>query len=253
MDKNNAIKILKDIKEILDIYEVEFWLESGALLGAVREGKFIEWDYDIDLGTSDKYISRMKLISLAAKDKGFEVYYSHYNSVMGFWRDGISLDLPFWRMKKENAASPLRYMENTLGKILFFLDWILLFSTVGPISKQRNNIKYRRLRYYLVKITDYITPKWKIKIAVLLRKIAIKTGNRRGLVLTPCEYFLNLKTIEFYGMKLKAPQKAEEYLTYYYGKDWMTPKKNWNYMESLDVVLSKTEYIGLEWTYKILD
>jgi len=44
------IRDLKTVKDILEANEVHFWLDGGALLGAVRNGKLIKHDDDIDLG-----------------------------------------------------------------------------------------------------------------------------------------------------------------------------------------------------------
>lgn len=41
---------LLELKQILDNIGVKFWLDAGVLLGYYREGKFIEWDSDIDIG-----------------------------------------------------------------------------------------------------------------------------------------------------------------------------------------------------------
>ena len=50
MDEKKAIEALRQVKEVLDNYDVEYWLDYGTLLGAVRDGKIIPWDNDIDLG-----------------------------------------------------------------------------------------------------------------------------------------------------------------------------------------------------------
>lgn len=49
MDASKAKATFLDIKRILDKAFVKFWLVDGTILGAVREGKFIDGDLDIDL------------------------------------------------------------------------------------------------------------------------------------------------------------------------------------------------------------
>ena len=51
MINKETINCLRDIKTVLDNAEVPFWLDSGLLLGMVRDKKPISYDHDIDIGT----------------------------------------------------------------------------------------------------------------------------------------------------------------------------------------------------------
>jgi len=63
VDEKRWVENLGDVKQILDDAGVKYWLDYGTLLGAVRDGKFIPWDNDIDLGAmsteSDKIIAKL--------------------------------------------------------------------------------------------------------------------------------------------------------------------------------------------------
>ena len=50
MKEQIVVRNLRKVKEILDESGVDYWLDYGTLLGAYREGKIIEGDYDSDLG-----------------------------------------------------------------------------------------------------------------------------------------------------------------------------------------------------------
>jgi len=241
---------MREVKEVLDELDIKFWLASGALLGAIREGRFLPWDPDIDVGTSDVYLSKMKMICEKFNEHGFSAYYSHYNSIVGLWKDGASVDIPFWRLGDERATAPLRYSENALGKLLAYTDWILLFSHSGSLEMDnRNGIKFAFSRYWLTKTTDILPESAKLSIAKILRRLATWTGNRRGLVAVPVEFYQQLDVVNFYGMDILRPADVEGYLTYYFGSDWRTPKKEWNYVRSDKKILSKTECVGETWQY----
>lgn len=42
--------ITRKVFEVLERYEIRYWLEGGSLLGALRYQDLISWDYDVDIG-----------------------------------------------------------------------------------------------------------------------------------------------------------------------------------------------------------
>lgn len=50
---DNARKELKEIKEIFNACNTEFFILYGTCLGAVREQNIIAWDFDLDVGVLD--------------------------------------------------------------------------------------------------------------------------------------------------------------------------------------------------------
>ena len=48
--EQEAVKLMIDVKNIIENLSIDYWIEGGTLLGAVRDKRFIPWDNDIDLG-----------------------------------------------------------------------------------------------------------------------------------------------------------------------------------------------------------
>lgn len=54
---NIIVKLGKRVIDFLDKYNILYWIDSGTLLGAVRNGKFIPWDDDMDLVIPTEYFN----------------------------------------------------------------------------------------------------------------------------------------------------------------------------------------------------
>jgi phosphorylcholine metabolism protein LicD len=55
-----ALQLLNDVTDVLDKYDVKYWLDFGTLLGVVREDRILPWDDDIDLSIFESDIEVMK-------------------------------------------------------------------------------------------------------------------------------------------------------------------------------------------------
>jgi len=51
--QEHSVKILSEVKDLLQYYKLNYWIHYGTLLGAVREQDFIAWETDIDLQIDD--------------------------------------------------------------------------------------------------------------------------------------------------------------------------------------------------------
>ena len=58
-------KMLLDTIDILNDNGIKYWLEAGTLLGVIRDGDLIPWDYDADIGIPEDMSD--KIIELRAK------------------------------------------------------------------------------------------------------------------------------------------------------------------------------------------
>jgi len=62
------------ICDILDSLKINFFLNSGILLGAVRDNDFIKWDWDIEISVfSNEFLKNIDLISENLGKSGFEI------------------------------------------------------------------------------------------------------------------------------------------------------------------------------------
>lgn len=77
-----ANEVLLEFNRICVRNNISYCLAYGSLLGAVRDGGQIPWDYDIDVVISIK--DREKLIDCLKQDLGEDFYYTYKNNVANY-------------------------------------------------------------------------------------------------------------------------------------------------------------------------
>ena len=222
--KERSIESLKQIKNLLDKHNIEHWLDEGTLLGVVREGKLIEWDHDIDLGTWIKNIEKIITIFDEIRKIGLEVCFFEWNKHIKLLGIGYEIDINLYFLKN-NKAVRYWHVHNKLGRVIDYLIWI--FHIKNPESR-RFNIPFFVTKT-LVKITNML-PTWiNKKIIGILAKVYENNGCKKVEVSVPSHFFTNLSSMKFYNETFKIPKETEEYLEYRYGKDWRIPKRDYVY------------------------
>ena len=70
------LSILEEIDSICRKHKIEYWLDGGTLLGAVRHKGFIPWDDDIDIAMRKKDMERFINIAPSELSKNLTLQYS---------------------------------------------------------------------------------------------------------------------------------------------------------------------------------
>ena len=71
---NTRKKEFLKICDILVSLKINFFLNSGILLGAIRDNDFIKWDWDIEISVfSSEFLPKIDLISNTLEKSGFKI------------------------------------------------------------------------------------------------------------------------------------------------------------------------------------
>lgn len=107
------LEIAKEVKRICLLNDIDYFLDSGTLLGAVRHKGFIPWDDDIDIGM--KRLDYEKFISIAGNEikKDF---------LLQTWQSDDNYALPFAKVRKNNTVFIERGAEKSKAHNGIYID-----------------------------------------------------------------------------------------------------------------------------------
>jgi phosphorylcholine metabolism protein LicD len=73
-----SLKLLPKVTDLLEEHEIIYWLESGTLLGIIRENRLLPWDNDLDLGIREEDVHRITAIFYKFWLRGFKTHVSRH-------------------------------------------------------------------------------------------------------------------------------------------------------------------------------
>lgn len=239
--QEKLLEMLKWFTEYLDANNFTYYAGYGTVLGALRHQGFIPWDDDIDIllprseynRLIDEFVNNEKFKLESLKDGNRDFLYTYAklydtkttlierqknNIKRGIYIDVFPLDgVPDFGVEKKSKYAKFVYKYNHL-----------LMTRMCAIRKQRK--WYKNAAIFLSRaIPNFIINDKKLasKIDVIASKYSFETCEYVTNYTSTYEYrdivkketFGNPSVFLFEGIRLKCPEKAEEYLVHLYG-DW---------------------------------
>jgi len=211
---------LKEVSAIIKAHGLTSFLDTGTLLGAIRDKKFIPWDSDVDISLLDTDYNSEKILEVvqAIYDAGYNVSY-FYDAIYIYKDPDVAIGIMLYKSSGDSYRNHF-CKTDIASRFLFVID-----------NVKHNRLlwcKGRRGSYWFKQLLLKIQPLLKLVPQKLLDK-AIRSQNIKQIIV-PTTYFEGFKDIELYGEQFSAPIQPEKYLEYRYGKDWQTPIQEYDYM-----------------------
>lgn len=248
--------LLEDLKvfdSICDNNNIDYFLSSGSLLGAVRHKGFIPWDDDLDimltrdnynklLSICDQFPSRYMLLNYS-NDIGVPIIYSHlvdtyykcYKEYTGTNRDFLHIDIYACDYIKNN-----RFTKGQLAK------WIeLILNRVYSYRKGHTSFDSHLLfvKKNIIRFFNRIFVNWKDEDLIRLVIRLVGSSHDEGLMapiaspygyqkeMFPSSYYKELIKVDFENTLIPISKHYDAILKQLYGDYMELPPENVRYKE----------------------
>ncbi|MBR2876891.1 MAG: LicD family protein [Clostridia bacterium] len=240
--KDIEIDILAEIDRICKENDIKWFLAGGSLLGAIREGKSIAWDDDLDIGFLREDFEKFKKIAPKELDKKY--YYSSpwTDDNCHYYIDKIRLKDSYFSTAYSNHfeledgvfVDLIVYDQTSSNRLLEKLQIKFICAMVRILNIRWYNVPRKNYRY---KLTKRILPflrliPWKVlhKLFDIAATMFSKKKNAKYLLDStgqhirygrfPKYYLEELTEAELDGLKCPIPVHYAEYLSFFYGENY---------------------------------
>lgn len=231
-------EMLHDFIELCKKAKVEYWLDSGTLLGAIRHKGFIPWDDDIDIGMYEKEIRILEKYMKTESSSKYQLLpfdaheYHHYFSFIKTKKDILSTG-------REIELFIDIFCYRNYEKTSQFLLWNTLYSPVKyKIEKFRFSFFLRNMMVrLLMEIKHHSTFLQNDRIQEKLLKIYQKSNQMKKdylgydilcgfhVELYHKQDFFPLVKKEFESLEVMVPKNYDYFLKRLYGEYKVYPPK----------------------------
>ena len=200
------------ITNVLAETEYMFLLDQGTLLGLYRDGKFIEWDSDIDMAIISDHPTHEIVSELSSVLKTNRINFRSFGQNIFIVIDRIPVGLNIYKRNKSKYEFYFTRVKFSYG----------IFSRI--FYKMRNySCQFYSDYYFDVKLIDRMM---QYLLKINFNKIFTKKIQNRFFqeetrkVIIPSYFFEKKSHLSYNHKKYPIPFETEQYLAFRYGETW---------------------------------
>lgn len=244
------ISMLKEIDIICRKHNINYWIESGTLLGAIRHNGFIPWDDDIDIGMiREDYI---KFLNICKEELSDDLFVQNFNTEENIEFQWSKIKHKYSKIIEERNCRCHQGLFIDIFQYDYYND--MCKDTIKCFKKE-NSRKWSIVLYSQNKILDFYKRNLKENIKVCIYKIYNKFILKDNLhnIINRCDNFIKLsmidkenanwigygvelfyfnnmfekniifpiKRIKFENLEVNCPNNSKRYLECLYGNNYM--------------------------------
>lgn len=213
-------KELTRLIKIFNKHKINYWIDSGTLLGVIRDGDIAKGDDDMDISIWVEDIPKLKPIIEELKgdytvQKGLK-YIPECTILNNRNKEKLHLSIHYFHRDKKYAYCFMRAIrpKNIKKGSLRWGMWVAPHIIYNMFGKNKNTLDPSI--HPLGKIKPFLGERLMLKIPIgLLKETIVKKLNG--------------------DVKARVPKYYDKYLAFCYG-NWRVPNKNWNPINDKRVV-----------------
>ncbi len=242
----DLLDLIKTVKLRLEAKNIQFWLDEGTLLGAVRDKKIIKGDVDVDFSTTHNNLSKLLDVCNSLKSDGYHV---KYQKLLPFVEDLIQIyPKHSSEMRGMHIDFNIYYLDNDSA---IRRDFHYPVSSYAEIFLLCSRVLYRRdsANTKLSSLLVVIPRGFRIWISQQIMRLYILLFSTIWQVV-PKHYFAEFQSVKFLDMSFNIPIDYKSYLAFRYGDDWQIPNSKWSWKDSVDKAIQhkKLNFISIALT-----